>query len=187
MFWGAQTYSDMFRFGPLIATIDAMGIRDNTYIIFSSVRGLCCSRFAPHRALARVCRCGEDTCHGMLCHGMLCPLFVCDAQLCRCCGHMKSSQCPHDASRTMAPRASAGQAERAARAPTATPRAPSPTPLAPRAHFGDARRRSTTAGMSHVMSTPHPPRSTRHADGFSKVCVCVWGGVSLVSWQPGRC
>lgn len=39
VFWGAQTWSDMHRIGPVIDAIDHLGIRDNTYIIFSSDNG----------------------------------------------------------------------------------------------------------------------------------------------------
>eukprot|EP00947_MAST-08B_sp_MAST-8B-sp1_P005379 g5379.t1 len=39
VFWGAQTYSDSHRFGPVIDAVDSLGIRNNTYIIFSSDNG----------------------------------------------------------------------------------------------------------------------------------------------------
>ena len=39
IFWGVQTYSDRFRFAPTIAAVDALGVRDNTYIIFSTDNG----------------------------------------------------------------------------------------------------------------------------------------------------
>jgi len=39
IFWGAQTWSDKHRFAPVIAAVDALGIRDNTYIIFSTDNG----------------------------------------------------------------------------------------------------------------------------------------------------
>lgn len=39
IFWGAQTYSDTDRFAPVIAAVDNLGIRDNTYIVFSSDNG----------------------------------------------------------------------------------------------------------------------------------------------------
>ena len=39
IFWGVQTYSDMHRFAPVIAAIDELGIRDNTYIVFSTDNG----------------------------------------------------------------------------------------------------------------------------------------------------
>ena len=32
IFWGAQTYSDRERFGPTIAAVDELGIRENTYV-----------------------------------------------------------------------------------------------------------------------------------------------------------
>lgn len=43
IFWGSQTWSDMHRFGPVIDAIDSLGIRDNTYIVFSSD-----SEYSPH-------------------------------------------------------------------------------------------------------------------------------------------
>jgi len=39
IFWGAQTWSDKHRFGPVIRAVDELGIRDNTYIIFSTDNG----------------------------------------------------------------------------------------------------------------------------------------------------
>lgn len=39
IFWGAQTYSDRERFGPTIAAVDNLGIRENTYIVFSTDNG----------------------------------------------------------------------------------------------------------------------------------------------------
>ena len=39
MFWGAQTYADKFRLAPVIAAVDDLGIRDNTYVIFSTDNG----------------------------------------------------------------------------------------------------------------------------------------------------
>mmetsp|Transcript_24273 Transcript_24273/g.72478 ORF Transcript_24273/g.72478 Transcript_24273/m.72478 type:complete len:560 (-) Transcript_24273:1121-2800(-) len=39
IFWGSQTWSDMHRIGPVIDAVDELGIRDNTYIIFSTDNG----------------------------------------------------------------------------------------------------------------------------------------------------
>lgn len=39
IFWGAQTYTDKSRFGPVIDAVDRLGIRENTYIIFSTDNG----------------------------------------------------------------------------------------------------------------------------------------------------
>ena len=39
IFWGAQTYADKFRLAPVIAAVDDLGIRDNTYVIFSTDNG----------------------------------------------------------------------------------------------------------------------------------------------------
>ena len=39
VFWGAQTYSDMHRFAPVIAALDELGVRNNTYVVWSSDNG----------------------------------------------------------------------------------------------------------------------------------------------------
>lgn len=40
IYWGAQQWSDRHRFGPVIAAVDEMGLRNNTYIIFSTDNGM---------------------------------------------------------------------------------------------------------------------------------------------------
>ena len=49
IFWGVQTYSDMHRFGPVIDAIDALGVRDNTYIIFSADNGAQAERWTSNQ------------------------------------------------------------------------------------------------------------------------------------------
>ena len=49
IFWGVQTYSDRFRFGPVIGEVDSLGIRDNTYIIFSTDNGAQGERWTSNR------------------------------------------------------------------------------------------------------------------------------------------
>lgn len=39
VFWGAQTYSDKHRFSRVIDAVDQLGIRNNTYIVFSADNG----------------------------------------------------------------------------------------------------------------------------------------------------
>jgi len=39
IFWGVQTYSDRYRFKPVIEAVDQLGVRENTYIIFSTDNG----------------------------------------------------------------------------------------------------------------------------------------------------
>jgi predicted glycosyltransferase len=53
IFWGVQTYSDMHRFKPVIEAVDALGVRDNTYIIFSNTCCFCC--FLSLGGRARCC------------------------------------------------------------------------------------------------------------------------------------
>lgn len=39
IFWGAQTYSDKTNFAAVIGAVDDLGIRDHTYIVFSTDNG----------------------------------------------------------------------------------------------------------------------------------------------------
>lgn len=39
IFWGAQTYTDSDRVAPLLAAVDELGVRDTTYVVWSSDNG----------------------------------------------------------------------------------------------------------------------------------------------------
>lgn len=49
IFWGSQTWSDMYRFKPVVDAVDALGIRENTYIVFSSDNGAQAERWTNNQ------------------------------------------------------------------------------------------------------------------------------------------